>query len=84
MGFTKFSDIIQIKSTKLKQKKVVVAGNVDDNNDDDDDEDNLLEGEIPIKEYNYLVQMPMISMTYEKIEKLKSEIEKTKNEIEIL
>lgn len=44
------------------------------------DED-LDEGEISIKEYNYLVTMPMVSMTLEKVEKLTSEVEAKKIEI---
>ena len=34
-----------------------------------------LEGnEVPIKEFNYLVKMPMMSMTLEKVEKLEKEV----------
>lgn len=35
-----------------------------------DDEDNLQPGEVPAREYDYLLSMPMINLTEEKVEEL--------------
>ncbi|CAK64327.1 unnamed protein product (macronuclear) [Paramecium tetraurelia] len=89
-GFTRFSQLIQVKSTKVKafgdsqkQKK-----NVDDDESEDEqvseDEDKQQKKQIQkklqstpsidISEFNYLLSMPLFSLTYEKVEKLQEEL----------
>merc|ERR1712110_473574 len=51
---------------------------------DSDDDEQLEDGEVSIKEFNYLVRMPMISMTMEKVNKLTSEVEEKRSEIDTL
>ena len=86
-GFTQERHFTKILSTKIKNKKLNVAGAADKNESNSSSEEDVPENDssfVPLKEYNYLIQMPMISMTYEKVKKLQAQVEDKKEEIRVL
>jgi len=66
MGFTPFSKITKVCSTKRKN----VKKDEEESQEESEDEKEV----VSIKEFNYLVNMPMISMSMEKVQKLTQEV----------
>ena len=80
------SKFLQVKSTLLNKAKGATNQTDDENSSSDADADaeQLIEGEVSLKEFNYLVNMPFISLTEERVNKLTKEVEAKQLEIELL
>ena len=64
---------IKIKNTLEEEKK-----------DEDEDEEEISGSLVPAKEYDYLLSMPLWSLTHEKVDELLKNKENKLSEIEIL
>ncbi|EAR83749.1 DNA topoisomerase IV (macronuclear) [Tetrahymena thermophila SB210] len=94
LGLTPMSKITRINSTKIQafeeKKKESQAEKNEDNEDEEvqqdeeEEEEQVQEGEIPLSEYNYLLSMPIFSLTEEKVLQLKKQVEEKESELLIL
>ena len=62
-----------IEKRKSADKKLKISSSQDSDSDSQEEEESP--SNIPIKEFSYLVNMPMMSLTLEKVEKLQKEVE---------
>ena len=78
-GYRMMKDFVKVKSTKIEKHAALPKqeSEMDEENDDE-------EAEVSAKEYNYLLSMPIWSLTFEKVEQLKREYEKKAEELVIL
>ncbi|KAL4429953.1 hypothetical protein ABPG74_000319 [Tetrahymena malaccensis] len=93
LGLTPMSKITRINSTKIQafeeKKKENLAEKNEDNEDEEvqqeeEEEEQVQEGEIPLSEYNYLLSMPIFSLTEEKVLQLKKQVEEKEYELVVL
>ena len=77
-GYKMMKDITKIKSTKLAQEALSPQENPEESTESDQ------EADIEAKEYNYLLSLPIWSLTYEKVEELKKEYTKKSLELDAL
>ena len=67
-----------------KEKKIVAAGDVANEQDEEEEEETDKDVEKLTNEYNYLLSMPLWSLTLEKVKKLEKEKEEKNKEVEAL
>lgn len=69
------------KMTKIKSTKVAEKEEKPEENQEEEEEE---EGQVASSEFNYLLQMPLWNLTYEKVETMKNELASKEEELEIL
>jgi DNA topoisomerase-2 len=70
------------KINKIKMKNTLEDENANAGNEEDDEESSS--AGIPAREYDYLLSMPLWSLTYEKVEELLKNKDNKVHEIEVL
>jgi len=81
-GFLTMSELNQIQSDKKKATLIVDDGQVKE--DDQEPEEELRDGDIPTKEYDYLLTMPLWSLSDEKIQELNKQASDKKDDHDTL
>ena len=81
-GYKKLSEMTKIKSTKKIQDTEI--RDHDEQQQDADDLEKDIEKDVAAKEYDYLLRMPLWSLTYERVEAIKKEFENKVEELERL
>lgn len=80
-GYKMQKDFCKVKSTKTEKQAALPAQDEESGEGDADAED---DNAVSAKEYNYLLNMPIWSLTYERVEQLKAEYAKKAAELETL
>jgi DNA topoisomerase-2 len=83
-GYLKFSELTKIQSTKLQEKIGIVKNEPQPEAVEEDDKDDQAPSAIKAKEYDYLLGMNIWSLTYEKVEDLKSQLKNKTIELKVL
>jgi DNA topoisomerase-2 len=78
-GFLTMSELNEIQQDK-KKLTVVNPDNEEEKREQEEDEDMVEEGQIPAKEYDYLLTMPLWSLSDEKIKELNRQMDEKKDD----
>lgn len=84
-GFVQMKNMPKILSTKAQEE----VKKEEEAEEEEAQEDNLKPQserniDVAAKEFNYLLSLPLLSLTYEKVEALKKELEDKENELEVI
>jgi len=80
-GYKMMSEFTKIKSTKIEKQNALPQQEDEEAKEEINEDDEV---GVASKEYNYLLSMPLWSLTFEKVEQLKREYERKAGELEAL
>ena len=77
---------LRIKSKEEKEAEIemINQNNLNEEENENNDNNNNIKQKVPSKEYDYLLTMPLWSLTYEKVEELLKQKEEKEKELNIL
>ncbi len=75
---------LRIKSKEEKEAEIEMINQNNLNEEENENNDNNIKQKVPSKEYDYLLTMPLWSLTYEKVEELLKQKEEKEKELNIL
>jgi len=79
-GYTPMKNMTKVKSTKKGAKSPEEESKEEEGNEENEENDQ----ELAAKEFNYLLSMPIWSLTYEKVEELKKQVEEAERQLIVL
>ncbi len=80
-GYKMMSEFTKIKSTKIEKQNALPQQEDEEAKEEINEDDEV---GVASKEYNYLLSLPLWSLTFEKVEQLKREYERKAGELEVL
>jgi len=83
-GYKMMSEMHKIKSTKMEKQAHLPRQEDEEAKEEGMEIEEEGNGTVPAKEYNYLLSLPIWSLTYEKVEQLKQEYDRKAGELEVL